>query len=151
MSATHRSYVFYKLLIVDEHTRTAHIRSLSIQFVDVCERKKETFEGYQSCAHFRGALSIPHQYCYHIDDSNKTTAAHHQRKMTTTKIATHVMCLSVQQDTLRFSPSFPSKRSVCLFLSLQLASTTNGEAKHCFGDTNAPSLRKMYLYNFKHV
>lgn len=128
MSSIHRCYVFYKLLIVDEHSQHTHAdtRSLSIQFVIVylclcmCGRKKENFEGYESCAHFRGALSIPHQHCYQIDNNNnKTTATHHQRKMTTTKIATHTRYVATRSTGYNAFFSLFSISTVGLsFLSL---------------------------------
>lgn len=158
---TSRCYaVFYKLLIVDDTHSTRSRKNTftqQYQFMNscICVWMKENIEGYQSCAHFCGALSIPHQHCYHIEQQQQLRPLHIQRKMTTIKIATHVMCYAFNRIHERFSRSvpFPNRRFV-LLVSLTCIHIERA-AKHTedwwWWYENAPSLRKMYLYNFKHV
>lgn len=102
---------FTSCWFVDEHTSThkhmdtcmharTHSRTHSIfenvcECVCVCRWKKGKFEEYQSCAHFRDALSVPHQ-------SNPTTtkpkaSSPSLSPSTTTKIATPVWEIVIQR------------------------------------------------------
>lgn len=57
-----------------QRTHTITCTHLICKYVCVYGRKK-VFEGYKSCAHFRGALSIPHQYWYQTDNNKPKQAA----------------------------------------------------------------------------